>query len=1678
MELNCGKKVTSISQFAVRDFYLSFVGLVRIQRIVQYSLAVGIVTILCHATAFAPVPDFSDSVQETVTDILAFEQLPEDKKPKATDDLIATTEENSIVSNILSNDRNGGHDHDHGDDDDEEEEEDAIDPSTVDLDPDTEAMDQSLSTPAGLFQVNALGDVTYTPSVNFFGSSTIKYTVNNFRNERSNKANVVVTVVNVNDAPSIIGQTSPVITTAEDQPIEILFSHFSVVDPDNSYPTGFSMSVADGDHYTVSGTTVTPDPEYFGNILVPVTISDGSASSNVYSLQLAVTEDNDPPVITGQNPNPLVIVEEQPITIVFEHLVVTDPDNTYPTGFTLTVIDDENYDVVNNVVTPAQNFNGTLSVPVTVSDGTNTSDPFNIQISVTGVNDGPQITAQNPDPLVTAEETPITIDFVNLTVTDVDNSYPTGFSISLTDGDNYSVVGNVVTPDPEYTGTLLVPTTVSDGAISSEPFDVEIQVAGSNDAPVITGQVSLTIDEDNPLTVSISHLQVTDSDNTFPDDFTLALADGDNYDISGTTVTPSLNFSGVLTVPVTVHDGTVSSAPYNLTITINPVNDAPVIDSQVALSTGENQPMTVAFENLVVTDPDNAYPTGFTLTLMAGTNYTVNNQTITPSSGFNGTLTVGAVVNDGTASSGVFDLSIEVTAVNDPPVITSQQAMAFNEDTPFSIQLSDLTATDPDNTFPTGFSLTVLAGTNYTAVGSTVTPSANFNGVLTIPVTVNDGSNDSNPFNLQVTINPVNDAPIITAQTPLSVNEDGSITIDFTNLTVSDPDNAYPTGFSLTLFAGANYTFTDKTVKPDADYKGTLTVPAQVSDGLLTSNIFDLVITVSDVNDPPVITGQTTVGTEEDTPVTIQLSHLTVFDPDNAFPAGFSLMVDAGTDYTFSGTTITPAANFNGTLNVNIRINDGLNDSEVFQFQIQVGDTNDPPVITAQSTLSTNEETALTISLANLSVTDPDNVFPNGFSMLVSAGENFTVSENTITPNLNFFGTLTVPVRVNDGVNNSATFDVSVTVNPVNDAPFFDAIGNVTIQENATPSEITISNISKGPGEEGQQLTLAATSGNTAVIANPTIIYNGTATNAQLRYSLVANASGVVTVTVVATDNGAAAAPNVNSYSSTFQITVSEINAAPTLTALQNISIPEDSPQKDVALAGITAGAGESQPLTVEVTTDHPELFEILQAAYTSPQNGGVLQMKPKPNAHGVAKIEVKVSDNGSNVSPSVNFVVKSFTLTIQPVNDAPVFTSTPYLVAVVAEQYSYTAEFSDVESSNLSVVAVTKPAWLSLGQTSEGRVVLTGTPPPGAAGNAPVVLRVSDNGIHTDQSFILFVNTRPVVSAFEEEMTEDGELTLGAANFTNAFSDADNHNLSAVMVTQLPSFGKLLVNDIEVKVTDTLAASLLDRLVYKPARDHTGQDVFFWKAKDGFHFSQASAEGKIVITPVNDPPVITLENDTLNYEVNGEASFVSALIDINDPDDDSLSQVTVYFSDLNYQPEYDMLLFETKGPIRGQFDYQFGKLVLTGDASITDYEDVLRSIQYNHLNTLDPDLRMKSLFFMASDGSLESEVTELLVNLQYTFIELEIPSGFTPNGDQANDRWVITRPGGLDQLTGAVVRVFNRRGIQVFEANGFEESWDGTWNGSPLPADTYFFTIDLHLKSKKTYRGTITLLR
>lgn len=86
----------------------------------------------------------------------------------------------------------------------------------------------------------------------------------------------------------------------------------------------------------------------------------------------------------------------------------------------------------------------------------------------------------------------------------------------------------------------------------------------------------------------------------------------------------------------------------------------------------------------------------------------------------------------------------------------------------------------------------------------------------------------------------------------------------------------------------------------------------------------------------------------------------------------------------------------------------------------------------------------------------------------------------------------------------------------------------------------------------------------------------------------------------------------------------------------------------------------------------------------------------------------------------------------------------------------------------------------------------------------------------------------------------------------------------------------------------------------------------------------------------------------------------------------------------------------------------------------------------------------------------------------------LVIPNIFTPNGDGVHDTWVIKN---IELYPRAAVQVVNRYGQKVYEAAGLIKPWDGTVNGSPVPAGTYYYIIRLN-NGDGPLTGSVTLIR
>jgi len=263
--------------------------------------------------------------------------------------------------------------------------------------------------------------------------------------------------------------------------------------------------------------------------------------------------------------------------------------------------------------------------------------------------------------------------------------------------------------------------------------------------------------------------------------------------------TPNPNANGSDSFTLKANDGQLDSTPATVSISITPVNDAPVANSQ-SVTTLEDNAVTITLTGGDVEGSPLTFAvlTGPTKGTLSGT---PPNLTYTPNANANGSDSFTFSVNDGTVDSLPATVSISVTPVNDGPTISDipDQMMAKNSTTdPIAFTVSDVD-NDPDGLAVSGSSSdqTLVPDGNISFGGSganrtiTVTPLAKQSGNVTITVTVSDGlQTASTSFTLTVTHSnhPPKADPTATVTQLISPNN-VSATSTLDGSRSNDPDN-------------------------------------------------------------------------------------------------------------------------------------------------------------------------------------------------------------------------------------------------------------------------------------------------------------------------------------------------------------------------------------------------------------------------------------------------------------------------------------------------------------------------------------------------------------------------------------------------------------------------------------------------------------------------------------------------------------------------------------------------------------------------------------------------------------------------------------------------------------------------------------------------------------------------
>jgi len=423
--------------------------------------------------------------------------------------------------------------------------------------------------------------------------------------------------------------------------------------------------------------------------------------------------------------------------------------------------------------TPAANYFGPDSFIYRASDGTNLSQNTNVLLTVSSVPDAPVATA-NAYPV--NEDATLTVAAAGVLANDTDADPGTTLTAVLVSGPSHGVLtlnadgSFTYTPTANYAGADSFTYRANDGGLDSNVATVSITVNNVNDAPTATADTYST-NEDTPLSVSAAGVLGNDADIDTGAVLTAVLISGPAHGTltlnpNGSFVyTPTANYSGPDGFVYRASDGTAQSANTAVTLNVISVPDAPTATNDGTGGTftiNEDGSLTVPAPGVLGNDVD---PDGdpLTATLVTGPAHgtlTLNPNgsfVYTPAANYAGPDSFTYTVSDGTSSSAPATVSLNVTAVNDPPTAVAN-SYAVGEDHTLTVPaVSGLLANDSDVDDGALTALLVTGPAHGTLTlnpdGSfTYQPTANFNGTDTFTYQVSDGHTTSAPVTVTLTV--------------------------------------------------------------------------------------------------------------------------------------------------------------------------------------------------------------------------------------------------------------------------------------------------------------------------------------------------------------------------------------------------------------------------------------------------------------------------------------------------------------------------------------------------------------------------------------------------------------------------------------------------------------------------------------------------------------------------------------------------------------------------------------------------------------------------------------------------------------------------------------------------------------------------------------------------------------
>ena len=585
-------------------------------------------------------------------------------------------------------------------------------------------------------------NLTYIPKANANGRDQFTFVAKD-RTLESEPATVVIQLAPINDAPVASGQQ---VSVVEDSPTPIVLTASDVDGDSLTYTIVAAPSLG-----TLSGAApnliYTPKRDATGADQFTYRVNDGKVDSGFATVYITIAPVNDAPVAQAQE---VAATEDTAVSITLRG------NDTEGDALTYKVVSGPKLGVLsgiapNLVYTPNANANGTDQFTFRVKDGVLESGEATVNITIAAVNDAPLAGGLA---VQTTEDTAVSLV---LAASDVDGDV---LNYTVVSGPKLGVLSGtapnlVYTPNANANGTDQFTFKVKDGILESTEATVRITIAPVNDAPVAQAQ-EVAATEDTAVSITLR------GNDTEGDALTYKVVSGPKLGVlSGIApnlvYTPNANANGTDQFTFRVKDGVLESGEATVNITIAAVNDAPLAGG-LAVQTTEDTAVSLV---LAASDVDGdvlnyTVVSGPKLGVLSGT---APNLVYTPNANANGTDQFTFKVKDGILESTEATVRITIAPVNDAPVANGL-AIQTTEDTavPVVLKASDVDGDALTYTVVSGPKSGVLSGT---APQLIYTPNPNINGADQFTFRVKDGALESSLATVNITIAPINDAPVV-----------------------------------------------------------------------------------------------------------------------------------------------------------------------------------------------------------------------------------------------------------------------------------------------------------------------------------------------------------------------------------------------------------------------------------------------------------------------------------------------------------------------------------------------------------------------------------------------------------------------------------------------------------------------------------------------------------------------------------------------------------------------------------------------------------------------------------------------------------------------------------------------------------------------------------------------------